>query len=1040
LRRKAFRGELQGCGTLAYPLAGARNRQTLNLYKKASENFTISQRQSRPSCSIYRDDFPQHDTHSRHVTTMTRQDELASSREGLLRYGEDTPTRDSFDNYSSSSELDLHELEPLEDTTSPRPRGGWSPKKKKKSKKGKEKEGPQPIKPKRRGGWCRTRNCVIVGTILTGGLLTLLPMAFWLVPGKGSGITSPPVYPSPKGGTLSQWEQSYEKAAAMVGKMSLIEKVNITTGTGWAQDLCVGNTAPAYNVGFPPLCLQDGPLGIRFADHATAWPAGITVGATWNKDLMYKRGRGLGLEHRLKGVNVWLGPSMGPLGRMPGGGRNWEGFGPDPVLQGIAAALTIKGVQDEGVIATAKHYIANEQEHFRQAWEWILPNAISSNIDDRTMHEIYLWPFADSVRAGVGSVMCSYNMVNNSYACGNSKLMNGILKDELGFQGFVQSDWLAQRSGVASSLAGLDMTMPGDGLVWQDGNSLWGSKLTEGVLNGSVPMDRVNDMATRVVAAWYQFGQDDQAKWPALPKGGPNFSSFSKNKVDKIHPYSDDDTTAVVNHFKDVQGEGDRFHGRLAQQIAAEGTVLVKNVDNILPLDPKGGLVPRNLRRDGKYRVGVFGEDAGSNPEGNNICPDRSCNVGTLASGWGSGAVDFPFLVPPVEALESTFDLTAVEITKSLTNDLSTNWPDVHGQQDLCLVLINSDAGEGYLSWNGVTDRTDLHPQKDGDTLVKRVQDNCAQTIVVVHAVGPVILERWIELPNIKAVLLANLPGEESGNALADVLFGRVDASGRLPYTVGKSLKDYGPGGQVMTKPNGPSPQQNFDEGLFIDYRYFDKHNIKPRYEFGFGLSYTTFTISKLNITTLKPKSPLPSPRLDQSLMPPAYPTTIPDPSSAVFPAGLRRLKGRIYPYLNSAAIREDTSHYPDGWDNHSHLSPAGGGEGGNPSLYDEHALVAVSVTNTGIRPGKQVVQVYVSFHETTDVSTGKMIDFPVRVLRGFEKVELRAGDTKTVETRLTRKDLSYWSVGRQNWVMPDGEVTVSVGSSSRDLPLSGVY
>jgi beta-glucosidase len=119
---------------------------------------------------------------------------------------------------------------------------------------------------------------------------------------------------------------------------------------------------------------------------------------------MYLRGRAHGKEARLKGIHVLLGPAMGPLGRMPAGGRNWEGFGSDPVLQGVAAAQTIKGIQEEGVMATAKHYLLNEQEHFRQAWEWGIPNAISSNVDDRTLHEIYAWPFADSVKAGVTSV------------------------------------------------------------------------------------------------------------------------------------------------------------------------------------------------------------------------------------------------------------------------------------------------------------------------------------------------------------------------------------------------------------------------------------------------------------------------------------------------------------------------------------------------------------------------------------------------------------------------------------------------------------
>jgi len=826
----------------------------------------------------------------------------------------------------------------------------------------------------------------------------------------------------------------------MVSNMTLVEKVNITTGTGWAQDLCVGNTAEANVVGFPPLCLQDGPLGIRFADHATAWPAGITVGATWNKDLMYKRGRGLGIEHRLKGVNVLLGPCMGAFGRMPGGGRAWEGFGPDPVLQGIASAQTIKGIQDEGVMATAKHFIANEQEHFRQENEWKGARyAISSNIDDRTLHEMYLWPFADSVRAGVASVMCSYNMVNNSYACGNSKLMNGILKDELGFQGFVQSDWLAQRSGVASALAGLDMTMPGDGRFWKDANSFFGPELTRAVLNGSVPVDRMNDMATRVVAAWYQLGQDDRSLWPPPPPegdGGPNFSSFTDEKIGKIHPESDDTTTVEVNKFLDVQGKGGKFHGRLAQQIAAEGTVLVKNENNILPLGSKGG---NKAAGSSKYRVGIFGEDAGPNPDGPNACEDRACNVGTLASGWGSGAVLFPFLVPPTEALEATFDLESVELTTTMSNLVQN--ASVYAEQDLCIAFVNSDAGEGFKVWDGITDRKDLHPQKGGDKLVKAVANNCSQTVVVVHAVGPVILERWIDHPNVKAVILANLPGEESGNALADVLFGRVDASGRLPYTVGKSLADYGSGGQIMFKPHGVVPQQDFKEGLFVDYRHFDNRSITPRYEFGFGLSYTTFSFSDLNVKELKPKSPLPSPRATVSILPPTYQTDIPNPEEAVFPPGFRKLQGRIYPYLPNTSVGIGDYPYPTGYTTPGPPSQAGGGEGGNPSLYDEHVLVSLNVTNTGDRPGKQVVQVYVSFPKgVIDASTGKKIDFPVRVLRGFEKVEIGRGAMVPVEVRLTRKDLSYWSVGRQNWVMPDGPLTISVGASSRDLPLNGTW
>jgi Beta-glucosidase-related glycosidases len=439
---------------------------------------------------------------------------------------------------------------------------------------------------------------------------------------------SPPWYPTPKGGIAKSWAASYAKAAKLVSRMTLAEKVNVTTGTGWQMGLAVGTTGPAVYVGFPQLQLQDGPLGVRFADNITAFPAGITVGATWNRQLMYARGKAHAIEARRKGINVILGPCVGPLGRMPAGGRNWEGFGADPYLQGVAGAETIRGIQSEGVMATIKHFVGNEQEHFRQPWEWGTPHAISANIDDRTLHELYAWPFGDAVKAGVAAVMCSYNMVNNSYACANSKLLNGILKDELGFQGFVMSDWLAQHAGVATALAGLDMTMPGDGLSWADGESLWGPQLTKAVLNGSVPVERLNDMVTRIVAAWYQLGQDDETKFPRRP---PNFSSWTNDRMGIIAPGSPSpQEMVVVNHFINVQAN----HSIIAREIAAEGIVLLKN-EGLLPLS-RSGLDDSKLkirrkvveratgkRHTGKFKIGIFGEDAGPG-KGPNYCKDRA--------------------------------------------------------------------------------------------------------------------------------------------------------------------------------------------------------------------------------------------------------------------------------------------------------------------------------------------------------------------------------------------------------------------------------
>lgn len=949
------------------------------------------------------------------------------SREGLLQDYDNlgTPTGKSFEgSYRSSEESDIDASDYLNPNH------------------------PQPSVPsyqtdtylrKLRRAFARRSKCLLI-TLVVGIIFwsALAGGGVWLYKKTPPTGQSPPWYPTPPGGTVSQWSESYKKAAALVEKMTLPEKVNITTGTGWQMGLAVGNTAPALNVGFPGLALQDGPLGLRFADNATAFPAGITVGATFNKELMYKRGKAHGQEARLKGINVLLGPCVGPIGRMPAGGRNWEGFGTDPYLQGIAAAQTIKGIQEEGVIATIKHFIGNEQEHFRQSYEWGLPNAMSSNIDDRTLHELYGWPFGDSVKAGVASVMCSYQMVNNSYSCGNSKLINGILKDELGFQGFVQSDWLAQRSGVASALAGLDMTMPGDGLIWNNGKSLWGPELSKSVLNGSLPVSRLNDMVTRIVASWYQLGQDDKSKFDGE---GPNFSSWTNEEKGYINAGSPDDKDEkVVNKFINVQGEGGEAHSIIARQVATEGTVLLKNENNLLPLNKSGWNLEE--KHETVYRIGIFGEDAGEG-QGPNACADRGCNQGTLGSGWGSGAVEFPYLISPISALKKAFIPEHVYITDYPTNTvpLKKN-PAILKDQDFCIVFVNSDAGEGYIAYEGIRgDRNDLNLQYGGEELVKQVAEGCGEgkgsTIVVVHAVGPVVMDAWIGLPGVKAVLMANLPGQESGNAIADIIVGNINPSGKLPYTIGRSLKDYGAGGQVLYYPNGIVPQQNFSEGLYIDYRHFDKYNLDPTFEFGFGLSYTTFEYTNLKVDVILPKSSLPAAR-PSGVDPPSFDNKIPDCSEALFPSNFRKLTKFIYPYLDKVSdIKQGEYIYPEGYNTEQAPSPAGGDEGGNPDLWSVYATVSVDVKNTGNVTGKEVAQLYLEYDKLGGEAAN--VDFPVRVLRGFEKSELVKDETKTLKFDLTRRDLSYWDVVKQNWVMPtDGKFTIRVGASSRDLRVMG--
>lgn len=238
--------------------------------------------------------------------------------------------------------------------------------------------------------------------------------------------------------------------------------------------------------------------------------------------------------------------------------------------------------------------------------------------------------FADCPRAaGVGSVMCAYNLVNNSYASQNSYLINKLLKDELGFQGFVMSDWSGQHTGVASALAGLDMTMPGD-LYTGSGTSFWGSNLTISVVNGTVPEWRIDDMAVRIMSAFYKVGRD-HAQVPI------NFDAWTTDEYSYLH-YLVSEGYQQVNSYVDVQSD----HKDLIRKIGSSSIVLLKNTNNALP-----------LTGNEKFTA-IIGEDASANPNGPNSCVDRGCDTGTLAMGWGSGTADFPYLITPEQAIQST--------------------------------------------------------------------------------------------------------------------------------------------------------------------------------------------------------------------------------------------------------------------------------------------------------------------------------------------------------------------------------------------------
>lgn len=520
-------------------------------------------------------------------------------------------------------------------------------------------------------------------------------------------------------------------------------------------------------------------------------------------------------------------------------------------------------------------------------------------MDEQTMHELYLWPFQDAVHAGAASVMCSYNRLNNSYSCANSKLLNGLLKTELGFQGFVVSDWGAQHAGVATALAGLDMTMPG-GLEF----GLWGKNLSLAVSNDSVPQSRLDDMATRTMASWYRVGQDVGFPAPGIGMAG------------------------VTSPHQIVDGRNSSDRPILLEG-AIEGHVLVKNVNKALPIKNLRllsifGYSARNPDSNGPSNPGwMFGSTAYNvseilnafDPSGAAIPHAQIAFNGTLYSGGGSGGTSQSLVSSPFDAIASR----AWDDRTELFWDFTSAAPDVDPASDAALVIINAFASEGF-------DRPGSHDDYS-DGLVQHVASQHPNTIVVIHNAGTRLVDQFVDNPNVTAVIFAHLPGEASGKALVSLLWGDVSPSGKLPYTVAHNESDYG-GMYAPAQPEGIFslfPQSNFTEGVFVDYRHFDAYNITPRYEFGFGLSYTTFAYG--NLAMVKAASGV---------------------SFATYPTGVIA-------------------------------------EGGQTDLWDVLATVTADVSNTGDVAGAEVAQLYIGI-PAPGAPVRQLRGFEKRMLQPGEK------------------------------------------------------
>ncbi|KAJ5263290.1 beta-glucosidase D [Penicillium angulare] len=594
--------------------------------------------------------------------------------------------------------------------------------------------------------------------------------------------------------------EAYQKAKAFISQLSNEEKSLIVNASSFNRN----------GVSWSEYENTDGVSGLNFYYYVSAFPMGNALTQTWNRDLAAAQFKAVGDEYKAVGYNLVDGALLGPLGRVPEGGRQNEAFSPDPYLSGVLSGEGVRAQNSAGVIAGIRHFLLYEQETNRSSMLGSSTNEVySSNAADKTLHEVYMWPWADAIKSGAMAVMCSMNRVNGTHSCQNSELLNDKLKTQLGFPGFVYPDESAQFSSYGAANAGLDYSPYSDGL-WD-----W-EAFSKGLKNGSLTEDRLDDMAVRTVLPYYFVGLQKE-----------NLTTVS------------DDYTA----YRDVR----RNHSKIIRKVGGESLSLLKN-------DNENG---RGLPLVKPRSISLYGAHAGPAVAGPNHAwsvsgADAEVYQGHLAQGGGSGQTSLPYLITPFNSLtnRAVEDGTAIwwimnntytssssgmsVIGGSMGTGTSPTYSQYASASDVCLCFINSWSGEG-------ADRSTLYNEEQ-DTMINKVASNCNNTIVVVNVSGPRILDAWIEHENVTAVIYGGLLGQESGNAIADVLYGDVNPSGRLIHTIAKNESDY-PASVCETA------NCRFTEGVYVDYRWFDMKGIEPRYPFGHGLSYTSFEYSDVSVS-----------------------------------------------------------------------------------------------------------------------------------------------------------------------------------------------
>ncbi len=696
-----------------------------------------------------------------------------------------------------------------------------------------------------------------------------------------------------------------QRVADLLKRMTLEEKATMLSGSAWMD------SAPIERLGIPAIKMADGPMGLRswagssaitnsstntVKVETTSFPSGVAMAATWDTALVQREGRAIAQEVKAMGRDMILGPTVN-INRVPLWGRNFEGYGEDPFLSGQLGVAYIRGVQGEGVIPSVKHFAANNEEFER--------HRLDEKIDERTLHEIYLPAFKAAVQqADVWTVMSAYEKVNGEYCAENPYLLTDILKKEFGFKGFVVSDWGSTYSTAPTVNAGMDLEMPGgppakamlsSPRTIMSGNSgtwLEADKVLADVKAGKITEATIDDNVSRILRVILLSGLMD-------------------------HPHTQTGEVDTPEQQK------------IAREGETEGIVLLKNQSNLLPIDPAK-----------IHSIAVIGPNA----------------LVARTGGGGSSLVRPKYAVSPQQGIQKRAG-SKIQVTSSLgvgmegedathdtpearANDLKAA-TDAAAKADVAILVVgryNKLESEGF-------DVKTMDLPAGQDELIAAVERANPRTVVVLNTGDPVTMVKWLDTT--PALLDMWYGGQEGGNALASILFGDANPSGKLPVSLPKRFED----SPAAKNYPGQNLHTDYSEGIYVGYRYYDTENVEPQFPFGFGLSYTTFEYSDLKLGTIE----------------------------------------------------------------HGGINGRWG--------------FSVKVRNTGSRAGAEVVQLYVHDGHSK-------IDRPAHELKAFSRIELKPGESKTVEFNLTNPDFKYWSPQTKEWTLDPGTFEVQVGASSRDIRL----